>query len=287
VTWLLSTVRIITNLICFQLDRIPSCWLGILFFCSCVMASADTVSSLAEDLFNESNWAAARVEARRILHTDPVQEKAAAIEAASLLRQTPADALAFATLTALSSNASSSEVRAWALSEIGFTQWARNDKDQSLLTLTRAFQESEDAAVRARTSFGACILLSYTKASPEVRGYWGEHMADCLPTWNKEIRRAGAIRPAARGKSIWSWPGELIVKFYRGQIAPAIGSRCTLEPSCSEYFRQACRKNGWLGFPMTADRFIREPGVVRDAEKPVRVRDTIRYADPVEDHVPF
>jgi len=80
-------------------------------------------------------------------------------------------------------------------------------------------------------------------------------------------------------------PGELIVSFYRSQIGPAIGNRCTLEPSCSTYFLQACRKYGWLGFPMIGDRLLREPGVVKAGEKPVLVNGTWRYSDPIEDHM--
>ncbi len=71
-----------------------------------------------------------------------------------------------------------------------------------------------------------------------------------------------------------------MVGIYRRGIGPAIGARCSLTPSCSEYFRQAGRRHGWLAFPMLADRLVREPGVVAAAE--VRVAD--RIADPLEDH---
>ncbi|HBA85447.1 MAG TPA: hypothetical protein DCZ95_15280 [Verrucomicrobia bacterium] len=276
----------------FRFNRIPGPWFGILFFWICITGLADSVPTssvpiLAGELFNEANWAVAQLEAHRVLILHPADEMAAAIEAAAQLRQTPSDEQAFTSLLCLSTQAGFKEARAWALSEVGFTQWARNDKEQALATLTKAFQESQDRQVRARASFGACILLSRTKASPDIQSYWRTNLVQCLPTWNKEIRRAGAIRPTARRRTFWSWPGELMVSFYRTQIAPAIGARCVLEPSCSEYFRQACRKNGWLGFPMMGDRFIREPSVVKEAEKPVVVNGATRYADPVDDHVPF
>ncbi len=242
---------------------------------------------LAEELFDEANWPAAQLEARRVASQNALDEKAAVIEAAAILRQTPADVAAFALITSLASNAALGEVRAWAMSECGFTLWARQDLGQAMELLTWAHQHSTNPVVRGRTSFGACILLSRTTVSPEIRTYWREHLVNSLPTWTQEIRRTSAIRPGRSGRTIWSWPGEMLTAFYRGQIAPAIGSRCTLEPSCSEYFRQACRKHGWLGFPMIGDRFIREPSVVRDAEKPVRLRGSIRFADSVDAHVPY
>ena len=76
-----------------------------------------------------------------------------------------------------------------------------------------------------------------------------------------------------------------VVAFYRFAIGPALGSRCALEPSCSRFFSRSCRKHGWLGVPMTADRFVREPVVSAD-DRPW-VRDASghwRHPDPVEDH---
>ena len=80
-------------------------------------------------------------------------------------------------------------------------------------------------------------------------------------------------------------PARLFISFYRTQISPAIGSRCDLEPSCSEYFVQSVKKHGILGVPIMADRFFREPSVFAAAEKPVVMPNgRIRYADPVCDH---
>lgn len=39
-----------------------------------------------------------------------------------------------------------------------------------------------------------------------------------------------------------------------------------------------------MGFPIVADRFFREPGVVKDGKKPVQKGKTVRYADPLNDH---
>ncbi len=94
--------------------------------------------------------------------------------------------------------------------------------------------------------------------------------------------RAGAGDAPAGTGSLFA---RAVVAFYRFAIGPAIGARCALEPSCSRYFVQASRKHGWLGVPMTADRFVREP-VVSAPDRPwVRNADGAwRHPDPVEDH---
>jgi hypothetical protein len=96
------------------------------------------------------------------------------------------------------------------------------------------------------------------------------------------LRTIEASRDAddAGGRSVGGRIAEGIVGVYRRWIGSAIGARCSLVPSCSEYFRQAGRRHGWLAFPMIADRLVREPGVVAAAE----VRVGGRVADPLEDH---
>ncbi|MFH0920537.1 MAG: membrane protein insertion efficiency factor YidD [Fibrobacterota bacterium] len=97
----------------------------------------------------------------------------------------------------------------------------------------------------------------------------------------KTAERAGAKTKQSR---LTSKPGEWIVFSYRGLIRPAIGSRCSLTPGCSEYFLQASRKHGLLAIPMAADRLIREPSVVLNHEHEVIVGHDIRIADPLSDH---
>ena len=75
-----------------------------------------------------------------------------------------------------------------------------------------------------------------------------------------------------------------VVRFYRGFIASAIGARCVLEPSCSQYFLEASRKHGILGIPMIADRFVREPPESH-SDRLIRTKNgQWRHHDPVEDH---
>jgi len=111
---------------------------------------------------------------------------------------------------------------------------------------------------------------------PEVAG----HLADPSTVF----RRSANGEPPSRTRSLLTAPFRWAIFFYRGQIAPALGRRCSLHPSCSEFTLQAMRKHGLLAIPMYADRAVREPAVVAEAGAPVLVGGRRRYADPLEDH---
>lgn len=81
-----------------------------------------------------------------------------------------------------------------------------------------------------------------------------------------------------------SAPGRAMVWVYRSLVRPAIGARCSLDPSCSEYFLLTSRRHGLLGFPMMADRLVREPSEVHAHPVPVPPGGSIRVPDPVSNH---
>ena len=65
------------------------------------------------------------------------------------------------------------------------------------------------------------------------------------------------------------WPARQAVAFYQRQIAPAIGDRCSLWPSCSAYAMEACAAHGALGLAIYADRAVREPDVAAEVRTAV------------------
>jgi len=104
------------------------------------------------------------------------------------------------------------------------------------------------------------------------------------------LARAQAESKANRSPSVLSYIGAIpvraMVAFYRQVVAPALGARCSLHPSCSAYSLQAARERGWLGLPMTADRLIPEPTVVTAGKnKIIDDRGRPLYPDPVSDHI--
>lgn len=105
--------------------------------------------------------------------------------------------------------------------------------------------------------------------------------------------RGQAERALARSRRQASWwkrvgalPVKAMVGFYRFMVAPALGSRCVMEPSCSHFSMQAGRECGWLGLPMTADRLITEASMVVARHQPVTNQmGQVRFSDPVSDHI--
>ena len=103
---------------------------------------------------------------------------------------------------------------------------------------------------------------------------------------NSSTVGAAAQRQTANGRdSGFSYPARGFIWFYRTQISPAIGARCQIYPSCSEYFVQAARKHGVAALPMIADRFVREPEIFSQGRHPVELSDgRILWGDAVSDH---
>lgn len=265
--------------------KIPGLAPGIFFF-GLSLAAAAAPLDLAADLFAEGQWAAARTEARRVqTHAVAAEaDRARLLAAISALRLNPGDESARADLAALwQAPAADLETRCMAAYEFGLADWAAGGA-QAPAALEFAFLQTRQVPLFWRAG---CSLYFYLKADRRLRkekaAVW-QSLQSCRDAWPLEVwRECRPRRPA--GHSLGSRPGKWIVQFYRAQIAPAIGARCDLEPSCSEYFQQASRAHGLLGIPLMADRFVREPSVVAAKEKPVEMPGGgIRYADPVSDH---
>jgi putative component of membrane protein insertase Oxa1/YidC/SpoIIIJ protein YidD len=128
-------------------------------------------------------------------------------------------------------------------------------------------------------------------------GCWAECRRECERVLAADPGNAGAAAlrveserhraPAAGAEpraTAGSIPGRALVRFYRAAIRPAIGARCSLEPSCSEYFLLVSRRHGVLGFPMMVDRLVREPSLVGAHPVPAPPGGAVRVPDPVYDH---
>ena len=268
-------------------QKIPGLVPGIFFFVFACGVRAGEPLDLAADLFGEGQWASARVESLRVqaAETGPEVNRARLLSAASLLRMGTARERAKSDLSSLWQDAAIDlETRCMAAYELGLADWADGGNTNVLATLKFAYLKAREAPLFWRAG---CSLYFFLKANKPIRrqeaATW-QSLQSCRDVWPLEVWRE--CRPRKKnGDSLAALPGKWIVKFYRAQIGPAIGSRCDLLPSCSEYFVQASRAHGLLGIPIMADRFIREPSVVSAAAKPVEMPDGhIRYSDPVSDH---
>jgi len=239
-------------------------------------------SQLAAELFAEGDMEACLVEAARARKGDPSNDRAALLEAAARLRvgREVEDALA-----ALAERESSDDpdVRFSASYERGRALWAVGRMEEAYASLANALLTAPD---RARFLRSACTLFLFFEDAPSFRERDPAlvmQMNTSRALWTGRLF-AECRLPKPAGGALLGKPGQWLVSFYRTQVSPAIGARCSCHPSCSEYFKQACAKHGLLGFAMQADRFFREPDVVKEGKHPVRVGGAIKYYDPVSDH---
>jgi len=176
-------------------------------------------------------------------------------------------------------------VRCRAAGALGIAEAAGGDRAAAFSALRFAYLNAREPELFWQAG---CSLYLLMKADKHLRraepGLW-QSLQSCRDAWPPEIWRECRAATQPAGTSWGSLPGKWIVGFYRSQIGPAIGSRCDLQPSCSEYFLRASKAHGLLGLPIMADRFIREPSVVAAKEKPVVMPDGhVRFADPLSDH---
>ena len=238
---------------------------------------------LAADLFAEGDWIACRRECKRILEQKPDDELRRLFGAVCCLRLTNDNASILSTLGSLAQSATNINVRAMAAYELGRIFWLKRDSTNAFVFLRQAFVEtsSQDLFLRAGCSLDLLVLdfPNLGKNDPPLF----QSLETSRVLWMPEMMKECVLEQKSNGGYL-SKPAQWVVTFYREMIRPAIGSRCSLEPSCSEYFRQAGLKHGLLGWPIQADRFIREPSVVQAAERPIPVQDGVRYYDPILDH---
>jgi putative component of membrane protein insertase Oxa1/YidC/SpoIIIJ protein YidD len=244
---------------------------------------ASKAGSLVTALFREGRWEACRIEFARLRHenVEPSLDERFA-DAVSAARLPDGVDAALASLQALGSQTQRVEIAAAAAYEESLLRWGREEHETAFMCCERAFLDTPDPVLFQRAG---CTLAAMLEARPglsEGRDYL-VHQLDALRSgWSRGLRES--CRLAAAGRAVSAKMAGGIVRFYRRQISPAIGERCRLHPSCSSYFCEAADTYGWLGFPMIADRLVREPGVSNAKRDPVAVGSEIRYRDPVEAH---
>ncbi len=268
-------------------QKIPGLVPGIFFFAlTLASAAAGAQLDLAAELFDEGQWTAARTESLRAqaAASGPEADRARLLAAVAELRVGSNRVAAKSALDSIwQASAVDLEVRCMAAYEFGLADWA-DGATHAVAALKFAYLQTRDTPLFWRAG---CSLYFFLKADRRLRKeevlIW-RSLQSCRDAWPLEVWRECRPRKPGGG-SVAAMPGKWMVKFYRAQIGPAIGSRCDLLPSCSEYFMQASRAHGLLGVPIMADRFIREPSVVSARAQPVTMPDgRIRYADPVSDH---
>jgi len=241
-----------------------------------LLPARTNASNLAEQLLTENRPDLARAEARRALIQDPENAQAGltALKAGILIGKDLSTELSeFA-----SNENNPKELRAEAHSELAGICERNKDFYQALKHLVACFNTTESSALFASSTREANRILN---ENPDLE--------ETHPQLVNIIRTSSAVWPRVKrtkedAPSILSRPALWAIALYRSQISPAIGARCSLTPSCSQYAVNALRQYGVLGLALAGDRMVREPDVVTAKEVPIVINKQIKYADPVSAH---
>jgi hypothetical protein len=244
-------------------------------------ASASNDNSLAISLFEEGDWVACRTECLRSLLAHPDSPQILLLKAVAELRTGTVSTGMLASLCFATNIAP--EVAAMAGYELGRALLRRGDKRGSLDHLRRVFEITRDTSLYLHAGCTMAAIIDGTPGLEAQHPGLSSQLRTSSRFWTRQIRNECAF-PAASSSSLTGRPGQWLIAFYRAEISPALGRRCSLTPSCSEYGRQALGKHGLLGLAFIGDRTVREPQVVADKKHPVYAEGLWHYADPLDAH---
>lgn len=260
---------------------IPALLLAGMFFFSA--HAVGNSLELATDLFEKNEWDLCRREcSRALLAMNGPIERFQLLDALSAAKSGSPPTESVQHFESIIATNRDTQVTAIAAYELGRLQWQLDRTESALESFSMAFHSTTNKQLFLRA---ACSMFQLFKEQPKLK----KNREDLISQINTSRNQwYGALfaetakpDPEKEKPKAPNW----IVRFYRSQISPAIGNRCTLEPSCSEYFHQAHAKHGLKSIPMIADRFFREPDVSNLKKDPVVMPNgQIRYRDPLENH---
>ena len=263
-----------------RIKNIPALFFAGMFFFSAQVSG--TSLSLATDLFEKGEWELCKRECKRALltQTKPL-DKFQLLEAMSV-EHTSAPGTALLLFEIIIATPADDQVSAIASYRAGRLYWQADRPEEALEAFIFSFNTTTNKDLFLHS---ACSVFLLFKEHHQLKtGHEG--LIDQINT-SREMWYGSLFKICEKPspKTSQPKPPNWVIRFYRSQISPAIGERCTLEPSCSEYYHQANHKHGFKSVPMIADRLVREPGVNHKKHKPVvRPNGQIRYSDPIEDH---
>ena len=257
-----------------------------LLFASPSLCSSDNTANQTDllmlDLFKEGNWTACRVECRRLIVVQPDHHGALLLKAVSELRS------GIDSTSALKDIAETIDTEPnlvhMARYELGREYWKQKEIVKAATCFTHVFEHAASQDLFLRAGCSLSILIHETPSLGEDFPALRTQLESCYALWTEDIIASCRLATPKKKPSIASRPAKWIITFYQAQIGPAIGSRCSLTPSCSAYAVQALNKHGVLGVAMAGDRLVREPTVVAEKKKVIRQDGKKQILDPVADH---
>ncbi len=245
------------------------------------LPEAVVAHELAAELFAEGDWHHCRIECERILSERPDRPAVQLMRAQSLARLGLATPQTFTPL--LDQSGVPRDILAAVHYELGLMAVSRHDWPEAFSRFETAFTTTGDPDAWARSGYYLHQLGRKRSLRQRRSAALQFQLRACRSLWTTEIRSTHRLTPPRLRRAATA-PAVAVIRFYQRQIAPAIGSRCSLEPSCSRYAVAALHAHGWRGIPMLADRSVREPDVVAARQSPVMINGRPRFQDPISDH---
>ena len=199
---------------------------GILFVFLLCAGAVRADWPLAVELYAEGDWSNCFRECRRILKDRPDWKPAKALAGVcqmSIQNRLETGAESWDP----GSSFEDADLRAMVFYQMGLIFQEQGRLHQAVRNLEQSFLQAKDPVLSARAG---CTLYQILRETPDIvlDGATRIQLETLAPTWDRKIRRETAL--ASRRGCAFSKPGEWIVAFYRRQIGPAIGMRCSLAP---------------------------------------------------------
>jgi len=269
---------------------------------SCADAYSDNThnsdtNTLAAELFREADWRACRTECSRTLISRPAPAIQLMHAVCGLRLGLDSKPELEKLCTPQSQNSQrrdttshadpnwmpNPEVTAMAHYELGRALWLDNDPSAAFKHLEQAFLEAPTTDIYSHAGGTLYLMLQENPQLAEQSPQLKTILATCRKEWDSKLFNE-CRKPKTKKHRITTAPARWLIHFYQKQISPAIGSRCSLHPSCSHYATQALKTHGLTGIGAMADRFIREPDVVKYRKNPVKINGHTKFSDPLSDH---
>jgi len=260
------------------------------FLCTSILISAEAVNNeqyvFLKQLALENNWQSCYIESTRASITDPNNIEIQYYKAISEIKTDKNKNSALNNLYKIYTSTNlptSNKIRTISAYEYGLEQWKAGDDEKAFTALTYSFYKTADPELFI---LSGCSLFQFAGDYPKYKKENPDLYMQINSTrdlWNAKYFNRSKIETHHKDGLVTK-AGKGFISFYRTQIGPAIGERCVLKPSCSEYFKQNINKHGLVAVPMQADRFFREPDESHKSDNIVIINDKVKHKDPITDH---
>ena len=264
---------------------IPRLFSFLLFVLTTCLSVSGATNTLWYRFFEEENWQSCRIECRRAVlagKNDPVIPLINAVAGIRMGLDMDAE------LKNICTNSQTPPgIVATAHYELACSQWQKSQMTPAFENFLQTFITTNTKELFLYSGCAMNILLKQNYSLAEEYPELMLQLESCSKMWTSSILKECRSIPDKNSRATSSFltnTGKTLIQFYRSQIGSAIGSRCSLSPSCSEYAKQALYKHGALAIPMIADRLVREPSVVHAKENPVQIHGRRHYSDSLESH---